>query len=198
MNECIHHHLHTLLSIRCLTANKEFVPSEQWGWTASSHLPYSHTKGVVMRLGPSRLWPSTLTSGPACTPLLAGQSLYWQLPIRHIRLFLSWNGWRGNVVRGVFRLLKACGSRLTEKLLEGAPTEDTLVLIEKQTGSHADLPHTNRTNCAIQPVTTHGSGDKSFIRGFKRVCPTAKGGPLDAEWHQVSALMCLGYVTRLP
>uniref|UniRef100_H3CRN3 Folliculin n=1 Tax=Tetraodon nigroviridis TaxID=99883 RepID=H3CRN3_TETNG len=30
-------------------------------------------------------------------------------------------------------LLKACGSRLTEKLLEGAPTEDTLVLIEKQT-----------------------------------------------------------------
>uniref|UniRef100_A0A4W4FR63 Folliculin n=1 Tax=Electrophorus electricus TaxID=8005 RepID=A0A4W4FR63_ELEEL len=31
-------------------------------------------------------------------------------------------------------LLKACGSRLTEKLLEGAPTEDTLVLIERQTG----------------------------------------------------------------
>lgn len=34
------------------------------------------------------------------------------------------------------RLLKACGSRLTEKLLEGAPTEDTLVLIERQTGWH--------------------------------------------------------------
>lgn len=34
----------------------------------------------------------------------------------------------------VSRLLKACGSRLTEKLLEGAPTEDTLVLIERQTG----------------------------------------------------------------
>uniref|UniRef100_A0A8C3AMM9 Folliculin n=1 Tax=Cyclopterus lumpus TaxID=8103 RepID=A0A8C3AMM9_CYCLU len=34
-------------------------------------------------------------------------------------------------------LLKACGCRLTEKLLEGAPTEDTLVLIERQTGSHA-------------------------------------------------------------
>ncbi|XP_031432190.1 folliculin isoform X2 [Clupea harengus] len=30
-------------------------------------------------------------------------------------------------------LLRACGSRLTEKLLEGAPTEDTLVLIERQT-----------------------------------------------------------------
>lgn len=34
------------------------------------------------------------------------------------------------------RLLKACGSRLTEKLLEGAPTEDTLVLIERQTGNN--------------------------------------------------------------
>uniref|UniRef100_A0A3P9LYC1 Folliculin n=1 Tax=Oryzias latipes TaxID=8090 RepID=A0A3P9LYC1_ORYLA len=33
-------------------------------------------------------------------------------------------------------LLKACGSRLTEKLLEGAPTEDTLVLIERRTGKH--------------------------------------------------------------
>ncbi|XP_078393759.1 folliculin [Cetorhinus maximus] len=31
-------------------------------------------------------------------------------------------------------LLKACGSRLTEKLLEGAPTEDTLVQMEKQAG----------------------------------------------------------------
>ncbi|KAB1265991.1 Folliculin, partial [Camelus dromedarius] len=29
------------------------------------------------------------------------------------------------------RLLKACGSRLTEKLLEGAPTEDTLVQMEQ-------------------------------------------------------------------
>uniref|UniRef100_A0A672HU57 Folliculin n=1 Tax=Salarias fasciatus TaxID=181472 RepID=A0A672HU57_SALFA len=36
-------------------------------------------------------------------------------------------------------LLKACGSRLTEKLLEGAPTEDTLVLIEKQTGKRIML-----------------------------------------------------------
>lgn len=35
-----------------------------------------------------------------------------------------------------YRLLKACGSRLTEKLLEGAPTEDTLVLIERQTGKY--------------------------------------------------------------
>lgn len=34
----------------------------------------------------------------------------------------------------VLRLLKACGSRLTEKLLEGAPTEDTLVQMEKLAG----------------------------------------------------------------
>lgn len=32
------------------------------------------------------------------------------------------------------RLLKACGSRLTEKLLEGAPTEDTLVQMEQLAG----------------------------------------------------------------
>ena len=41
----------------------------------------------------------------------------------------------------VLRLLKACGSRLTEKLLEGAPTEDTLVQMEQlageQGGAHA-------------------------------------------------------------
>lgn len=35
------------------------------------------------------------------------------------------------------RLLKACGSRLTEKLLEGAPTEDTLVQMEKLAGELA-------------------------------------------------------------
>ncbi|KAG7237640.1 hypothetical protein INR49_032086, partial [Caranx melampygus] len=37
------------------------------------------------------------------------------------------------------RLLKACGSRLTEKLLEGAPTEDTLVLIERQTEQEEEM-----------------------------------------------------------
>lgn len=36
-------------------------------------------------------------------------------------------------------LLKACGSRLTEKLLEGAPTEDTLVLIERKTEQEEEL-----------------------------------------------------------
>lgn len=37
------------------------------------------------------------------------------------------------------RLLKACGSRLTEKLLEGAPTEDTLVQMEKLAGKSVYL-----------------------------------------------------------
>ncbi|XP_062848599.1 folliculin [Trichomycterus rosablanca] len=36
-------------------------------------------------------------------------------------------------------LLKVCGSRLTEKLLEGAPTEDTLVLIERQTEQEEEM-----------------------------------------------------------
>ncbi|XP_066538306.1 folliculin [Hoplias malabaricus] len=36
-------------------------------------------------------------------------------------------------------LLKACGSRLTEKLLEGAPTEDTLVLLERQTEQEEEM-----------------------------------------------------------
>ena len=47
----------------------------------------------------------------------------------------------------VSRLLKACGSRLTEKLLEGAPTEDTLVQMEKLAGerevSRAGRPSEN-------------------------------------------------------
>lgn len=74
------HRLHTLPSVRCLTASKECVPSEQWGWIASSHLQCSRTKGAAMQLGPSRPWPSTPTSGPACTPLLAGEyQIYCQL-----------------------------------------------------------------------------------------------------------------------
>ncbi|XP_066568765.1 folliculin isoform X2 [Amia ocellicauda] len=36
-------------------------------------------------------------------------------------------------------LLKASGSRLTEKLLEGAPTEDTLVLIERQSEQEEEM-----------------------------------------------------------
>lgn len=46
--------------------------------------------------------------------------------------------WGRRVRDALFRrLLKACGSRLTEKLLEGAPTEDTLVQMEQLAGERA-------------------------------------------------------------
>lgn len=50
----------------------------------------------------------------------------------------------GQTPRSVLRLLKACGSRLTEKLLEGAPTEDTLVQMEKLAGKRRPLPCASR------------------------------------------------------
>lgn len=135
--------LRTLLSLRCLTMNKEFVPSELWGWTMSSHLQCSHTKEVATQPDHLLLLPSIPTSGPVCTPPLAGESIYSQSPYNtqavvffHEMVHL----WYVDVCFHIyFRLLKACGSRLTEKLLEGAPTEDTLVLIERQTGRHMVL-----------------------------------------------------------
>lgn len=84
------------------------------------------------RLPPS---PSTPTSGQVCTAPLAGELKNKNCLIRQTVFFhhadLCWPIF--------FRLLKASGSRLTEKLLEGAPTEDTLVLIERQTGRHFSL-----------------------------------------------------------
>lgn len=58
---------------------------------------------------------------------------------------LSWGGGAAlgssglTPVSDTLRLLKACGSRLTEKLLEGAPTEDTLVQMEKLAGKDKSL-----------------------------------------------------------
>lgn len=71
-------YLRTLLPSRCLTMNKEFVPSELWGWTVSSHLQCSHTKEVATQPAHLLLSPSIPTSGPACTLLLAGESIYYQ------------------------------------------------------------------------------------------------------------------------
>ncbi|XP_062072616.1 folliculin isoform X3 [Lepus europaeus] len=49
-------------------------------------------------------------------------------------------------------LLKACGSRLTEKLLEGAPTEDTLVQMEKLAGAGRPvLPHAGLARAHGEP-----------------------------------------------
>ncbi|KAK3551251.1 hypothetical protein QTP70_013978 [Hemibagrus guttatus] len=75
-------------------------------------------------------------------------------------------------------LLKACGSRLTEKLLEGAPTEDTLVLIERQTeqeeemnaegvGSTAQDSHLDTTQDGDFLYGDDGKGTESLGPKFK-------------------------------
>lgn len=79
-------------------------------------------------------------------------------------LLICVNQWQGecNVDPNVCtscRLLNACGSRLTEKLLEGAPTEDTLVLIERQTGKGPVL-----VRCAqIYPENNPDIGYRTYI-----------------------------------
>lgn len=127
---------YVLFSNRCSKMNKEFVPSGQWGWTVCSHLQFSRTKGAATQ--PDRWLPSRSirTCGPACTPPSAGESTHGVRPTATCGL-LSVTAHPDVDLRLhiVCRLLKACGCRLTEKLLEGAPTEDTLVLIERQTGS---------------------------------------------------------------
>ena len=37
----------SVLCFRCLTVNKEFAPSELWGWTVLFHQQFSHIKGVA-------------------------------------------------------------------------------------------------------------------------------------------------------
>nr|XP_061813709.1 folliculin-like [Nerophis lumbriciformis]XP_061813718.1 folliculin-like [Nerophis lumbriciformis] len=54
-------------------------------------------------------------------------------------------------------LLKACGSRLTEKLLEGAPTEDTLVLIERQTEQEEEMSCWEGVEGGVSKPLTHQS-----------------------------------------
>lgn len=144
--------------------NKEFVPSEQWGWTASSHLQCSHTKGVATPPDHLLHSPSIPTSGPACTPLLAGQSPDRTQAVVSCNVSARLDAWMP-VFHIISRLLKACGSRLTEKLLEGAPTEDTLVLIERQTGSHVVFHQTEFCNGNL--CVSH-SGRCSNIKLYKR------------------------------
>ncbi|XP_069779269.1 folliculin [Narcine bancroftii] len=50
------------------------------------------------------------------------------------------------------RLLKSCGSRLTEKLLEGAPTEDTLVQREKEAELEEDSLSWDRPGEVVSDV----------------------------------------------
>lgn len=115
---------------RCLTVNKVSARSGPSGWTASSPQPCSHIRGAATRPDRSRRSPSIPTCGPACTPPLAGEEMPC-CTLCHGRAHCN-----TCCTHITSRLLKACGSRLTEKLLEGAPTEDTLVLIERQTGQY--------------------------------------------------------------
>ncbi|KAF5904475.1 folliculin, partial [Clarias magur] len=61
-------------------------------------------------------------------------------------------------------LLKACGSRLTEKLLEGAPTEDTLVLIERQTEQEEEM-NADGDGSTDQDGQSTATQDKDFLFG---------------------------------
>ncbi|XP_033983936.1 folliculin isoform X1 [Trematomus bernacchii] len=68
-------------------------------------------------------------------------------------------------------LLKACGSRLTEKLLEGAPTEDTLVLIERQTEQEEEMSCWEGAEGGDSTSQRHQSESKL---GFDFLCDDAK------------------------
>lgn len=57
------------------------------------------------------------------------------------------------------RLLKACGSRLTEKLLEGAPTEDTLVQMEEDASGVVQLGNRGDGALCMCPVEDLALGE---------------------------------------
>uniref|UniRef100_A0A6I8SRT1 Folliculin n=1 Tax=Xenopus tropicalis TaxID=8364 RepID=A0A6I8SRT1_XENTR len=83
-------------------------------------------------------------------------------------------------------LLKACGCRLTEKLLEGAPTEDTLVQMEKQ----ADLEE----ECAAREVADGEEGrprlQPELMEGRElSKCPTESSVLSDCSWNMVQRRM---------
>lgn len=66
------------------------------------------------------------------------------------------------------RLLKACGSRLTEKLLEGAPTEDTLVQMEKLADLEEESESWDNSEAEEEekaPVLTEGVEGRELTQG---------------------------------
>ncbi|XP_061091048.1 folliculin isoform X2 [Conger conger] len=72
-------------------------------------------------------------------------------------------------------LLKACGSRLTEKLLEGAPTEDTLVLIERQTEQEEEMIGWEGAEGGAS-LSQHSQSETELGRDF--LCEGGKGDEL--------------------
>ncbi|KAB1265990.1 Folliculin, partial [Camelus dromedarius] len=66
------------------------------------------------------------------------------------------------------RLLKACGSRLTEKLLEGAPTEDTLVQMEQLADLEEESEGWDNSEAEEEekaPVLPEGAGGRELTEG---------------------------------
>ncbi|KAB1265992.1 Folliculin, partial [Camelus dromedarius] len=65
-------------------------------------------------------------------------------------------------------LLKACGSRLTEKLLEGAPTEDTLVQMEQLADLEEESEGWDNSEAEEEekaPVLPEGAGGRELTEG---------------------------------
>ncbi|XP_010883180.1 folliculin [Esox lucius] len=73
-------------------------------------------------------------------------------------------------------LLKACGSRLTEKLLEGAPTEDTLVLIERQTEQEEEISCWEGAEGGVSSPQSHQT-ESDLYSGFLFAEEKAGGHP---------------------
>ncbi|XP_059524322.1 folliculin isoform X1 [Myotis daubentonii] len=78
-------------------------------------------------------------------------------------------------------LLKACGSRLTEKLLEGAPTEDTLVQMEKLADLEEESESWDNSEAEEEKasVLPEGAEGRELTK-----CPTASSSLSDCESWQ--------------
>lgn len=79
-------------------------------------------------------------------------------------------------------LLKSCGSRLTEKLLEGAPTEDTLVQREKQAELEEDSLSWEDSERPPRPID-EAVGDHEGALGSSQL-----GHPAECAWGSGRAL----------
>ncbi|CAB1334417.1 unnamed protein product [Coregonus sp. 'balchen'] len=114
-------------------------------------------------------------------------------------------------------LLKACGSRLTEKLLEGAPTEDTLVLIERQTVAGKEQkgvgldPSANQSECELYRDFLFDEGKAEVLgttdfrqlawhvlMGNQVILRGADPGLIHSAFTMLKALLPVGCVRSVP
>lgn len=94
-------------------------------------------RGSLTHFAHQRREPVGLPPHFLCLVNISGRSLDLEIRVEGPGSALLSSGLTS--LSNIFRLLKACGSRLTEKLLEGAPTEDTLVQMEKLAGKRQKL-----------------------------------------------------------